>query len=191
MIANKEGSNNAVIIDPGCTSGNETEKVLAYIKDNAIKPTAILLTHAHADHTHGVAELQKVYNIPVFVSKDEDLSGLAIIPTYIHDGDILELAGIKFEVITTPGHTPGSVCYLDRDDKVLFSGDTLFAGTIGRTDLKGGDYDKLIVSIMDKIMGLDGDIKVFPGHARSTSIAEERTQNPFLQPFNEPGEVDF
>ena len=191
IIINKKGLKEAIIIDPGCTAGEETEKILAYLNHNDLTPVAILLTHAHADHTHGVAELQRVYNIPVFVSKDEDLSGLAIIPTYIHDGEVLELASIKFEVITTPGHTPGSVCYLDRDDKVIFSGDTLFAGTIGRTDLKGGDYDKLIVSIMNKIMGLDGDIKVFPGHARSTSIAEERTQNPFLQPFNEPEEEDF
>ena len=108
--------------------------------------------------------------------------------TDIEDGQELELAGIKLKVIGTPGHTPGGVCYLDSEDKALFSGDTLFAGTIGRTDLEGGDYDHLIVSVMDKLMGLDGDITVYPGHAHSTTIARERTQNPFLQPFNEPEE---
>ena len=106
----------------------------------------------------------------------------------IEDGEVLELADMKIEVIFTPGHTPGGVCYLLRDEKVMFTGDTLFAGTIGRTDLPGGDYDKLIVSIMDKLMGLPGDVDVLPGHGRKTTIADERTHNPFLQPFNEPEE---
>lgn len=93
---------------------------------------------------------------------------------------------IYFEIIESPGHTPGGVCFYDRRDKVLFSGDSLFAGSIGRTDSKWGDYDKLIVSIMDKIMGIDGDVEVIPGHGPKTSISDERTNNPFLQPFNEP-----
>ena len=91
-------------------------------------------------------------------------------------------------MITTPGHTPGGVCYYDETDKVLLTGDTLFAGAIGRSDLIGGDYDHLIISIMDKLMGLPGDVDVLPGHGRKTTIADERTHNPFLQPFNEPEE---
>ena len=115
-------------------------------------------------------------------------TSFAVKSTDIRDGQILRLAGIELEVISTPGHTPGGVCYLDRKDKILFSGDTLFAGTIGRSDLEGGDYDKLIVSVMEKLMGLDSDITVLPGHEGSTTIGEERTSNPFLQPFNEPEE---
>ena len=89
-------------------------------------------------------------------------------------------------MITTPGHTPGGVCFYDKADKVVFTGDTLFAGSIGRTDHPGGDYDKLIVSLMDKLMGIPGDVTVFPGHGHNTMISDERTHNPFLQPFNEP-----
>lgn len=96
-----------------------------------------------------------------------------------------------FKVIATPGHTPGCVCFYDEEDGILLSGDTLFAGSIGRTDLDGGDYDKEIVGIMEKLMVLPGDVEVFPGHGPATSISVERTSNPFLQPFNEPWENDF
>lgn len=105
----------------------------------------------------------------------------------IQDGDIIEWGtDRKWEVIETPGHTPGCVCFLDREARLLLSGDTLFAGSIGRTDHEGGDYDVLIRSIFEKLMPLDGDISVIPGHGPHTSIADESTRNPFLQPFNEP-----
>ena len=109
------------------------------------------------------------------------------------DGQILRFAQddkASFKVIATPGHTPGCVCFYCEAAKTLFSGDTLFAGSIGRTDLEGGDYDKEIVSVMEKLMVLPGDVEVYPGHGPATSIAEERTTNPFLQPFNEPWEND-
>ena len=92
----------------------------------------------------------------------------------------------EFTVISSPGHTPGGVCLYDAADKALFTGDTLFAGCIGRTDLPGGDYDQLIVGIMEKLLVLPADVTVFPGHGGTSSIADERTHNPFLQPFNEP-----
>ena len=94
----------------------------------------------------------------------------------------------SFRVIETPGHSEGGVCFYDEADKLLLTGDTLFAGAIGRSDMPGGDYDKLIVSIMDKLMGLPGDVEVLPGHGGRSDIATERTSNPFLQPFNEPAE---
>ena len=101
--------------------------------------------------------------------------------------------GLEFKVLFTPGHTAGGVCYLCREFKenkwkVLFSGDTLFAGCIGRSDLPGGDYTALMQGIFTKLLPLDGDIDVLPGHGRSTTISEERMKNPFLQPFNEPYE---
>jgi glyoxylase-like metal-dependent hydrolase (beta-lactamase superfamily II) len=102
------------------------------------------------------------------------------------DGQILHAGGADWKVITTPGHTPGSVCYWCEEAGVLISGDTLFAGSIGRTDLKGGDYDSLIKSLMDKVMALPGETDVLPGHGRPTSIAREAATNPFLIPFNEP-----
>jgi glyoxylase-like metal-dependent hydrolase (beta-lactamase superfamily II) len=113
-------------------------------------------------------------------------SGLTL--HYVKEGDSIEIGSMKFEVIETPGHTPGGVCYLERDGKVLFSGDTLFAGSIGRTDNQWADYDALMAGIFGKLMELDGDISVIPGHGPATSIATERTTNPFLMPFNEPFE---
>ena len=108
--------------------------------------------------------------------------------TDIHDSDTLSAAGISFNVIATPGHSPGGVCYYIQDEGVLFSGDTLFAGAIGRTDLGYGEYDDEIRSIMEKIILLDPSVKVYPGHGPATTIGDERTGNPFLEPFNEPVE---
>ncbi len=104
----------------------------------------------------------------------------------VRDGDTVEWgAGRRWEVLSTPGHTPGGVCYLDREARLLLSGDTLFAGAIGRTDNRWGDYDALIRGIFTKLMVLEGDITVIPGHGGPTTIADERTKNPFLMPFNE------
>jgi glyoxylase-like metal-dependent hydrolase (beta-lactamase superfamily II) len=103
---------------------------------------------------------------------------------------VLTTAGTSWKVIHTPGHTPGGVCYFSADNCLLLSGDTLFAGSIGRTDLGGGDYDVLMQSIQQKLLTLPGDTDVIPGHGQPTSIAQEGMHNPFLQPFNEP-EGDF
>ena len=107
------------------------------------------------------------------------------------DGEELHVGGTAFRVIATPGHTPGGVSYYSDTERILLTGDTLFAGSIGRTDLPGGEYDDLIVSIMDKLMGLDGDVEILPGHGGVSDIATERTHNPFLQPFNEPDDPDL
>lgn len=100
----------------------------------------------------------------------------------LSDGDVISFGHSSLEVIATPGHTQGGVCFLSRTDNVLFSGDTLFAGSIGRTDNPGGDYDRLIESIVTKLLPLDGDTTVLPGHGPATSIGYERVTNPFVQP---------
>ncbi len=107
---------------------------------------------------------------------------------FITEGDTVQAGNMNFEVIATPGHTPGGVCFLEKNERLLISGDTLFAGSIGRTDHPGGDYDMLMEGIFGKLMTLDGDIAVLPGHGPDTTIADERTKNPFLMPFNEPYE---
>ena len=99
---------------------------------------------------------------------------------------MVNVGALSFEVIDTPGHTKGGVCFLERTEKKLFCGDTLFAGAIGRTDHPGGDYDTLMRSIFEKLLHLDGETEVIPGHGPSTDIATERMTNPFLMPFNEP-----
>ena len=197
-----------VFVDPGCYDEAESEALKSFVSSHGLKPNAIWLTHGHFDHIFGVASLARDYSILVYMSS-EDKMILKRDPVYAQgvglkapdvsfetedlvDGQILaSFDNGGFKVITTPGHTPGGVCFYSEENKILFSGDTLFAGSIGRTDLDGGDYDKEIVGIMEKLMLLPGDVEVYPGHGPSTSIAEERTTNPFLQPFNEPWENEI
>ena len=197
---------NCAFIDPGYEDA-EREQLVAFVESNGLEPVCIMLTHGHFDHIYGLADLVKTYGIPVYMDKKETYSfehtnpyvcgnyglPLADIPEegafrHISEGDIIEVGDLHFEVLETPGHSVGGVCFLERNEKVLFSGDTLFAGAIGRTDHPGGDYDQLMQSIFTKLMHLDGDIAVIPGHGPDTDIATERMTNPFLMPFNEPYE---
>ena len=107
---------------------------------------------------------------------------------YVSDGDEISVGDLKFEVLGTPGHSVGGLCFLERQARKLFCGDTIFAGAIGRTDHPGGDYDLLMKGIWEKLMCLDGDIEAVPGHGPTTDISTERMTNPFLLPFNEPYE---
>ena len=193
-----------VVIDPGCQPGEEQGKMLSRLRGLGLTPEAILLTHGHMDHTYGAAALQKEFGIPVYMSpKDKPVIdyfqrvGRFGIPvpdasfttTDISDGSVIDAAGLSFKVITTPGHSPGCVCYYDEARGVMFSGDTLFAGAIGRSDLFGGDYDQEIKAIMEKLMILPGPTEIYPGHGPASTISDERTGNPFLEPFNEREEI--
>ena len=108
----------------------------------------------------------------------------------VKDGDVIKVGDLSFEVLQTPGHSVGGLCFLEKEEKILFSGDTLFAGAIGRTDHPGGDYDLMMKGIWEKLMILEGDVTVYPGHGPSSDIATERMTNPFLLPFNEPYEEE-
>ena len=196
----------AVIVDPGCISPEETAELTGFVQAHGLHPEKILLTHGHFDHIHGVASLAKIYGIPVLMHPADrtivenadyfcNRFGIPVPDSSfgtedIADGDVIKAGTMTFEVLSTPGHTPGGVCYLCREDKLLLSGDTLFAGSIGRTDNGWGDYDALIAGIFEKLMTLDGDIRVIPGHGPATDIATERMTNPFLQPFNQPFETE-
>lgn len=201
-------THHGVIVDPGCMREAEVQELTDYIKANGVIPEKILLTHGHFDHIYGVKTLSEQLGIPVFMHPaDKDLvaTGNSLLTQYyrmpdapkdfefqpVKEDDVIDFGNTKFTVIETPGHTMGGVCYYSKEEKLLLSGDTLFAGAIGRTDSQWGDYDKLIVAIMEKLMGLDGDVDVIPGHGPTTNIGYERTHNPFLQPFNEPeGDID-
>lgn len=190
-----------VIIDPGFVTEEEKAKLYAFIGKENIHLCGILLTHGHTDHIFGAAQVQRDFDVAAYMHPDDlPILGGGGIPVQffggktpdtrfminsIHDGDVLGTDSLRFKVIHTPGHTPGGVCYHCEEEMVIFTGDTLFAGTIGRTDLQGGDYDRLIVSVMDKVMGLDTDTDILPGHGASSSIGWERTHNPMLEPFNE------
>jgi glyoxylase-like metal-dependent hydrolase (beta-lactamase superfamily II) len=192
------------IVDPSYKDA-EKETIVAFIESHKLTPVCVLLTHAHFDHIYGLADFVKTYNVPVYMDSKETYSiektnpyvcsgfGLELpeIPEesafrYITDGDIVNVGELTFEVLGTPGHSAGGLCFLEREGKTLFCGDTLFAGAIGRSDHPGGDYDELMKSIWEKLMCLDGDITAVPGHGPATDIATERMTNPFLMPFNEP-----
>ena len=206
LLWNEAGD--CVIVDPGCYDEGETRAVEDFVSSGGLTPKAIWLTHGHFDHLFGAATLSRTYKIPVYISpKDRfilDLDGefaegvgltapdVDFETCDLKDGEVLtDLGGTPFTVIATPGHTPGGVCFYSEEEKLLLCGDTLFAGAIGRSDLMGGDYDQEIVGIMEKLMVLPGDVKVLPGHGPGSSIAVERTTNPFLQPFNEPWENEI
>lgn len=193
-----------VAVDPAFCSEAEKQAFFGFLESEGLVPEAILLTHGHFDHVYGVRELQERYGIPVYMDPKEQLNldwnaeatarfGMAApdcsfsyVP--VTDGQTIEAAGLRFKAISTPGHAPGALCFLEESQKVMFTGDTLFAGTIGRSDLMFGEYDDLIRSIMEKLIILDTDIEILPGHGPSSNIAQERTHNPFLEPFNEPEE---
>ncbi|MDW7668076.1 MAG: MBL fold metallo-hydrolase [Bacillota bacterium] len=190
-IVGSEKSKDVMIIDPGA----ESSKVKKLISSKSYNPIFILLTHGHGDHIGGAKDLKKEFNIPVYIHKkdsamlkDERLNftnmmfknGVSLnADKFLEDGDKINLDNMKFQVIHTPGHTPGGICLKNKD--VVFSGDTLFKGSIGRTDLPGGSYDQIIKSIKEKLLVLDEDTVVYPGHEGQTTIKYEKENNPFLK----------
>jgi hydroxyacylglutathione hydrolase len=175
----------------------DPDAILGLLEHFDIAPVALLLTHGHVDHTGGAGIVQERTGVLVYVHPDDDFltleprrqlaalfgagEDLPVPSTFEHlrDGTTLDLAGLGFEVLHTPGHTPGHCCFLARDR--LFSGDHLFAGSIGRTDLPGGDLPTLLDSMRRKILPLADDVTVYPGHGPSTTMLAERRSNPFLR----------
>ncbi len=200
----EDGARACILADPGMSSDDESASVLDFLSGKGFSIEAILLTHGHFDHVWGVEKLlERFPSVPVYMHPADKgilLDGGSVFKGMqsfkmlrhsfstvdIADGQVLTLGGTDWKVIHTPGHTPGSVCFYSAGNNLLLSGDTLFAGSIGRTDLVGGDYDQLMSSIREKLLTLPGGTDVIPGHGQPTSIAREGMYNPFLQPFNEP-----
>ena len=190
-IAVNEETNAGVVVDPG----GDSDKILNVIKKHDIKIEAIFITHGHNDHIGGLAEVRAATGAKVYISKDdahmlqnshsalydEPPKSFAPAEEYFTDGQELTVAGMHFKVVTTPGHTQGGVCIIMPEAKVVFCGDTVFAESIGRTDLPGGSYDDIIKSIKTKILTLDDDVQLLPGHGPDTTVGWERRRNPFLQ----------
>ena len=183
----KEG----IIVDPG----GDADDLVEYIKRNDLSIKHIILTHGHGDHIGGVKELKEALEATIMIHEDDremlidgnkNLSTSMAMGTVeiepdvlLKDGDIIEFGDLKAEVIHTPGHTEGCICIKIGEN--IITGDTLFAGSIGRTDLFGGNYESIIKSIKEKLMIYPDEIQVFPGHGTPSTIGKERVSNPFLR----------
>lgn len=184
----------AVIIDAPLESA---EAIVRAAEAEGVVPAALILTHTHWDHTGDAAALKERYpEMLVYVHPNDEYRMLApmqhtiwklpftIAPAtpdrYVHDGDLVGHGTLRFQAIHTPGHTEGGICLYDARNGLLFAGDTLFAGSVGRTDLPGGDWDTLARSIHDRLLVLPDDVRVYPGHGPATTIGEERASNPFV-----------
>jgi glyoxylase-like metal-dependent hydrolase (beta-lactamase superfamily II) len=182
----------AVVIDPG---GDE-HLIFEAIDRADASPQAILLTHGHGDHIAAVGALKEKLQIPLYANDGDrqflDTPSEMVTSFYGHpvtsppadffvtDEQVLTFNMISLRVLSTPGHSPGGVCYLDEHEGILFCGDTLFYGSIGRTDLPWGSYEQLVASIKSKILSLPDEVICFPGHGPKTTVGAERTNNPFL-----------
>ncbi len=186
-----------LIIDPGCYTSSEQERLAKFIEQNGLKPVKLINTHGHFDHIMGNAYVVAKWGIPSFIHK-EDKNQLARAKQYtemfgyrieqppvdthdLEDGDLIPFGNSSLRVIHTPGHSRGGVCLAADKDKFVITGDSLFAGSIGRTDLPGGDYEQLMESLLEKVLKLGDDYTVYPGHGPSTTIGNEIATNPFLR----------
>jgi hydroxyacylglutathione hydrolase len=188
-------SGEAILVD----APPDPDRIGAHISDLGLAVVGILLTHGHIDHTGGAGVLAAKSNAVTYVHPDDDFltlhpmeqlrsmwgmtpPGSYDLPEsfeYLEDGEVLRVAGLELEVRHTPGHTPGHCCFYWEAEGTLFSGDQLFAGSIGRTDLPGGSYQQLVDSMRDRVMTLADDTAVLPGHGPETTIGRERKTNPF------------
>lgn len=189
-IIHQEDQTQCIVIDPG----EVTFELHQYLQQSNLTIAAILLTHGHFDHITGVPALTADNTIPVYAYEaEQQLLGDAYMNAskpyrnpitldqcrLVKDKELLSVAGLQIQVIHTPGHTVGSCCYYIKDEGVLFTGDTLFAGEVGRTDLPTGDYSMLLHSLREVLLHMSDDIIVYPGHDRSTTIGYEKSNNPY------------
>jgi len=194
ILRGSETAKDCLIVDTGLEAGG----LIDFLAEHELNPVAVILTHGHVDHTTGVAALRENFsNVKVYIHRLDatmlagaqgNLSALTGKPfrtepadLLIEEGDAIKQAGIKLEVLHTPGHTPGGICLYSKDEGIVFVGDTLFAASIGRTDFPGGSITQLVKSIKEKLCILPDETVVYPGHGPVTTIAQERTHNPYLQ----------
>ncbi len=184
------------IIDPGCYDDSEKEELYKFIYEYKLEPVALILTHAHLDHIFGLASVAEKYKLQPQMHKGEKIvldyaptSGLMYnLPfinysgqiTYINEADEINIGKDTLNVLFTPGHSPAHLSYYSKEGNFVISGDALFQGSIGRTDLPGGNHDLLIKSIKEQLLTLPADTKVYSGHGPVTSVGAEKKGNPFL-----------
>lgn len=191
-IIGDESTLEALVIDPG----DEIEHILSVLKQHKLTLKQIIVTHAHIDHVGGAMKLKATTGAPIFLNKNDyallkmlDMQaawigvsppGTVDIDQSLNDRDSIHVGKIDAIAMHTPGHTEGSICIYFPSEKKLIAGDTLFAGSIGRTDLPGGSFNKIITSLHDRVLALPDETIVVPGHGALTTIGQERETNPFL-----------
>ncbi|MBK9422312.1 MAG: MBL fold metallo-hydrolase [Flavobacteriales bacterium] len=194
-ILHAEGE--GIIVDPGCGDKDEQRELEAWLEKNEVRPSRILLTHAHVDHVMGCAWLKRRYGLlpevhrnDLFILENAQVSGAMFgvdcesVPApkrFIEEGEIVQLGNEHLDVLFVPGHAPGHIAFYSPSEKFILSGDVLFHRSIGRTDLPGGDMETLLESIRTKLYPLGDDITVYSGHGPETTIGEERRMNPFVK----------
>ena len=192
-VIGDERTREAMVIDPG----DNIDEVIAAVAKHGLKVKQIVITHAHIDHVGGAMQLKALTGAPILLNQSDTAllkmldvqaawvgmrpPGDVAIDASLSEGDRLRAGAHEATVIHTPGHTEGSVCLYFEAEKKLIAGDTLFAGSIGRTDLPGGSWQKIMRSLHDRVLALPDETVVIPGHGESTTIGEERETNPFLQ----------
>lgn len=185
-----------IIIDPGCYDAGERSELADFIEANKLKPVKLINTHCHIDHVVGNRFVADTYNLKLEMNEHDKpvLDSLMMVAgmynlkaepspepsVFLNEGDIVTFGSSSLEIVFTPGHSPGSITFYNREQKFMIAGDVLFYGSIGRTDLPGGHYDTLISSIKNKLFPLGDDYKVYNGHGQPTTIGFERKHNPFL-----------
>ena len=186
-----------VIIDAGCENTSEENELITFIERFNLKPVRLLNTHCHIDHIIGNLFIKEKYGLSPETHKLEEpllngaveharLFGIEIpqppaISNYLTEGDTIKFGKSELKILCLPGHSPGSLAFYSEKQKFVLSGDVLFKGSIGRTDLPGGDFDQLIKNIKLKLFTLDGDMRVIPGHGPETTISLEKRSNPFFK----------
>lgn len=192
-----DSTNECVIVDPGCHTQVEKDRLAKFIEETGLKPVKLLNTHGHFDHIMGNAFVVKKWSIKTYIHPLDkphleralmqsemfgyDIEQPPLDTIDIQEGDILYFGNTHLTVMYTPGHTRGGVSFYNIEDKIVITGDALFSGSIGRTDLPGGDYDQLMDSLLNKIVKLGDLFRVYPGHGPYTTIGKELASNPFLR----------
>ena len=192
-----DSNSNCVIIDPGCYERTEKEELKSFIETKNLVPKQLLNTHCHIDHVLGNYFVSKTYNLPLEMHQD-DIPTLNSVNDAAHvygfadyekspnpevfliENDQIVIGESILDILFTPGHAPGHIVFINHEQKFVIGGDVLFYGSIGRSDLPGGDHETLIQSIKEKLLTLDDDYEVYPGHGTKTTIGFERNNNPFL-----------
>ena len=187
-----------IIFDPGCSNDNERSRLKKWLAAEGLKPMRLINTHCHLDHVFGNAFIAREYNLGLEIHEGElpilanfksslqrfglpDMEASPAPDRFIKEGELIKFGNTTLKTLLVPGHSPASLCFYDEASQFVIAGDTLFEGSIGRTDLPGGNHNLLLKSIKEQLFTLPDDVVVYPGHGGSTTIGREKATNPFLK----------